>query len=81
MYLYNYYDYSVIYYINGRMLSVTEVHALYGRFSCGWLRVRCAWRNTLRWEVGVASWARSLHVKQLGVTGVRVDCGLSSLTN
>jgi len=50
-------------------LLVTEVHALYGRLSCGWLRVVCAWRNTLRWEVGVAGWARSLHGMQLGATG------------
>jgi len=28
-----------IYYINSRMLSVTEVHALYGCLSCGWLCV------------------------------------------
>jgi len=56
-------------YINGGRLSVTEVRALYGRLSCGWLRVVCAWRHTLRWEVGVAGWARSLHGKQLGATG------------
>jgi len=32
----------------------TEVRALYGRLSCGWLRVVCAWRPWLRWEVGGA---------------------------
>ena len=46
-----------------------EVRALYGHLSCGWLRVVCAWRPSLRWEVGVAGWARSLHGKQLGATG------------
>jgi len=29
----------------------------------------CAWRHTLRWEVGVAGWAQSFHGKQLGATG------------
>jgi len=48
---------------------VTEVRALYGRLSCGWLGGVCAWRDTLRWEVGVAGWARSLHSKHLGATG------------
>jgi len=62
-------DAESYYYINGRRLSVTEVRALYGRLSCGWLRVVCAWRDTLRREVGVAGWARSLRVKQLGATG------------
>ena len=55
--------------INGRRLSVTEVRALYGRLSCGWLGWVCAWRYTLRWDVGVAGWAWSLHSKQLGATG------------
>jgi len=32
----------------------TEVHALYGRLSCGWLHVICVWRPWLWWEVGVA---------------------------
>jgi len=60
----------VIYCINDRKLSVTEVRALYGRLNCGWLRVVCAWRDTLRWEVGMAGWARSLHGKKLlGATG------------
>jgi len=48
---------------------VTEVRALYGRLSCGWLCGVCAWRDTLRWEVGVAVPAQSLHGKQLGATG------------
>jgi len=61
-----------IYYINGingRRLSVTEICALYGRLSCGWLRVVCALQDTLWWEVGVAGWARSFHGKQLGAAG------------
>ena len=58
-----------IYFINGRRLSMTEVRTLYGRLSCGWLPVVCAWRPWLRWEVGVAGWARSLHGKQLGAAG------------
>ena len=37
-----------IFYINDRRLSVTEVRALYGPLSCGWLGVVCAWRHTLR---------------------------------
>jgi len=45
------------------------MRALCGRFSCGWLGGVCAWRDTLRWEVGVAGRARSLHGKQLGATG------------
>jgi len=45
------------------------MRALYGRLSCGWLRVVCAWRPSLRWEVGEAGYARSLHGKQLGTTG------------
>ena len=53
---------------------MTEVRALYGRLSPGWLRVVCAWRDTLRWEVGVAGWARSLRAQR----AVRVDWGLSS---
>jgi len=32
----------------------TEVRTLYGRLSCRWLSVVCAWRLSLRWEVGVA---------------------------
>jgi len=35
-------------------VCATEVRALYGRLSCGWLRVVCTWRPWLRWEVGVA---------------------------
>ena len=34
--------------------TMTEVCALYGHLSCGWLGVVCTWRGTLRWEVGVA---------------------------
>jgi len=48
---------------------VTEVRAVYGRLGCGWLGGVCAWRDTLRWEVGVAGWARLLHGKQVGATG------------
>jgi len=47
---------------------VTEVRALYRRLSCGWLRMVCEWRVTLRWEVGVAGGPWSLHGKQLGAT-------------
>ena len=66
---------SLIYYINGRRLSVTEVHALYGALSCGWLGVVCAWRDTLRWEVRVAGWAWWCMVSSWAV---RIDWGLSS---
>jgi len=59
----------IIYYINGRRLLVTEVRDLYGCLSCGWLGGVCMWRHTLRWELGVAGWARSLHGKQLGRNG------------
>jgi len=34
-----------IYYINGTRRSVTEVGALYGHRSCGWLLVIFAWRH------------------------------------
>ena len=35
-------------------LCAMEVRALYGRLSCGWLRVVYVWRPWLRWEVGGA---------------------------
>jgi len=50
-------------------LPVTGVRALYRRLSCSQLGGVCAWRDKLRWEVGMAGWARSLHGKQLGATG------------
>jgi len=44
--------------INGRRLSVTEICALYGRLSCGWLRVaRHAMVGSGRgWLGAVVSW-------------------------
>ena len=61
-----------IYYINNRRLSVTEVHALHRRLSCGrWLRVaRQATVGSGRGWLGAASsWAQ---------WAVGVHCGLSS---
>jgi len=49
--------------------AMTKVCALYGRLCCGWLGVVCTWWDTLRWDVGVAGWAQSLHSKQLGAMG------------
>jgi len=65
-------------------LHATEVRALYGRLSC--VRVVCAWRPWLQWEVGgvVARHAggRNGRWRPMGLSQrpVRVDCGLSYTT-
>ena len=60
-----------IYNINGRRLSVTEVRALYGCLSCGWLRMVT--------EATVGSghgWLGTVIARQ----AAGVDWGLSSIT-
>ena len=77
--------------ISSVRLCTTEVRALYGRLSCGWLRVVCAWRPWLRWEVGwlarrhrctPRSWAQRAVRVQWGLSQrpVRVPCRLSYTT-
>ena len=63
-------------------VCATEVRALYGSLSCGWLRVVCAWRPSLRCDVKWAWLARCGHctASSWAQRAVRVDWGLSYTT-
>ena len=68
-------------------MCATEVRALYGRLSCGWLRVATlatvgSGRSWLRAVVARHAAGRNGRCASNGgfLNGVRVDCGLSCTT-